>query len=234
MQLSLETSVFRPQPPPLWYVTNGELTVGPVGTGLLMRGVEFGRVPDYCHVRPSRGGWRALNGVREIAALNSKVGLQAPSEDQISAWTRPVERVKDEDELCHTVNWLALAATGAECGMFHYRGRYARTLVTRSVLGPMPNDQLGYELPEGDLVHAAAREHRPVVGPPYGPTEDALAMRFAASSGGVGAAAMIPIFLCGTLTGMLELARPGHAFRRSDLARAERIVQRALRSRAAC
>ena len=74
-------SVFKQTPPPLWYVTNGELTVGPVVTGLLIRGVEFGRVPDYCHVSPFRGDWRTLNSVREIAALNSKVNGTAPSSE---------------------------------------------------------------------------------------------------------------------------------------------------------
>jgi hypothetical protein len=39
---------------------------------------------------------------------------------------------------------------------------------------------------------------------------------------------MIPIFVGNTLMAMLELSRPGHAFRRSDLQRAERIVWRAL------
>ena len=69
MQLQeIPKSVFRLEPPPLWYVTNGELTVGPVVTGLLMRGVEFGRVPDYCHVRTYRGDWRTLSSVREISA----------------------------------------------------------------------------------------------------------------------------------------------------------------------
>jgi len=42
---------------------------------------------------------------------------------------------------------------------------------------------------------------------------------------------MIPIFIGENLTGMLELSRPGHAFRRTDLQRAERIAQRALRTR---
>jgi hypothetical protein len=42
---------------------------------------------------------------------------------------------------------------------------------------------------------------------------------------------MIPVFIGNELTAMLELSRPGHAFRRSDLQRAERIVQRALRQR---
>ena len=47
MQLQeIPKSVFRLEPPPLWYVTNGELTVGPVVTGLLMRGVEFGWKDD--------------------------------------------------------------------------------------------------------------------------------------------------------------------------------------------
>ena len=227
----IPTTVFRPTPPPLWYVTNGELTVGPVVTGLLIKGVEFGRVPEYCQVSPYHGDWRTLNSVREIAALNSKVNGTAPSQEQLLEWTRPVERIKDEAELSHTITWLALMATGAESAMFHYRGRNQRSLITRSVLGPISNERLGYALPEHDLVLKAARQRRPVVGPPYGQTEDALAIRFASSRGGVGAAAMIPIFVGENLTGMLELSRPGHAFRRTDLQRAERIAQRALRTR---
>jgi hypothetical protein len=232
MQLhNIPSSVFRPAPPPLWYVTNGELTVGPVVTGLLIKGVEFGRVPDYCHVSPYHGQWRTLSSVREIAALSSKAGAKAPSADQIAEWSRPVERIKDEEELAHTVTWLSLVTTGAESAMFHYRRRNTKPLVTRSVLGPISNERLGYALPEHDPVLKAARTGRPVVGPPYGPTEDALAIRFAGSRSGVGAAAMIPIFIGENLTAMLELSRPGHAFRKSDLQRAERIVQQAMRMR---
>src|SRR3954471_6987394 len=225
-------SIFKQTPPPLWYVTNGELTVGPVVTGLLIRGVEAGRVPDYCHVSPYHGEWRTLNAVREIAALNSKLNGVAPTPDQLQELARPIERIKDECELSHTVAWLSLMATGAESAMFHYRGRKQRTLITRSVIGPISNERLGFELPESDLVLKAARRRQPVFGPPYGATEDALAIRFASSRGGVGAAAMIPIFIGEQLTAMLELSRPGHAFRRSDLQRAERIAQRAVRPRA--
>lgn len=221
-------TVFRPVPPPLWYVTNGELTVGPVVTGLLTRGVEHGRVPDYCHVRPSHGPWRALTGVREISALSRKANATAPSDEQLAEWGRPVERIRDERELCHTVTWLSLVVTGAECAMLHFRSRSTAALVTRSVLGPISTERLGYALPEDDLLLRAARRGRPIVGPPYGATEDALAMRFAGSKGGAGAVAMIPIFVGGALTATLELSRPGHAFRRTDLQRAERIVQRAL------
>jgi hypothetical protein len=227
----LPVSVFRPQPPPLWYVTNGEITVGPVVTGLLLKGVEYGRVPEYCHVRAMRGDWRKLESVREIAALNSKVGPAPKGFDLLTELARPIERIKDEDELCHDVTALAVIATGAESAMLHYRGRFARSLVTRSVVGPMSHERLGHCLPETDPVLKAARLGRPVMGPPYGPTEDALAIRFASSEGGVGGAAMIPIFIGNTLTAMLELSRPGHAFRRGDLQRAERIVQRTLLKR---
>jgi hypothetical protein len=58
--------------------------------------------------------------------------------------------------------------------------------------------------------------------------EDALALRMASSQGGVGAAAAIPIFWVGSLRLVLELSRPGHAFRRADLRSAETIAQHAL------
>jgi hypothetical protein len=226
-------SLFRPQPPPLWYVTNGELTVGPVLTGLLMRGVEHGRVPEYCHVRALRGTWRQLVSVREIAALNSKVSMlsQPLNHDALSEMSRPFQRIRDEDELCHDVTRLSIMATGAESAMFHFVGRKTRSLTTRCVLGPVSTERVGYTLSEHDLVLRSARLARPVLGPPYGPTEDALAIRFATSKGGVGGAAMIPFYVDGTLMAMLELSRPGHAFRRTDLQRAERIVHRALRQR---
>jgi hypothetical protein len=235
MQLQqIPFSVFKPTPPPLWYVTNGEQTVGPVVTGLLMRGVEAGRVPEYCHVRAYAGGWRKLQGVREIAALTSKVGSapKSPSQQSLADFEPSVRLgIKDEDELCYNLTRLSLFFAGAESAMFHFVGRSSRALTTRCVLGPMSNERLGYTLPEHDLVLKSARAGRPVLGPPYGAAEDALAIRFASSKGGVGGAAMIPIFLDGKLHAMVELSRPGHAFRRADLQRAERIVQRALRQR---
>lgn len=223
-------SVFRPIAPPLWYVSDGDLTVGPVPTKLLLRGVEYGRVPDDCWVRASapEADWRNVLAVREIAALNGKVGPRLPSEEQLVEWTRPAARSRDEEELAHNVTWLSLVATGAESAMFHYRAPRSRHFVTRSIVGPMSHDQFGRLLPEWDPLLEAAKLGRPIMGPPYGPLEDALALRMATSQGGVGAAAMIPIFWRGMLRGLLELSRPGHAFRREDLKTAERIAQHAL------
>jgi hypothetical protein len=226
-------SVFLPQPPPLWYVTNGEHSVGPVVTGMLLRGVEAGRVPDYCHVRVVRGDWRGVNYVREVAALNGRVSSlpAASGREAFMEFSILTGHIKDEDEFLHELAQLALTATSAENAMMHRLDRSTRAMVTRCVLGPMPKDRLGYPLAENDPVLVAARLGRPVFGPPFGPTEDALARRFASSRGGAGAVAMIPIFIGGTMTVMLELSRPGHAFRRTDLQRAERVVERALRLR---
>lgn len=228
----LPSSVFRAAPPPLWYVSNGELTVGPVVTDLLKRGVEHRRVPDHCYVRPLQGDWRTLTGVREVCRLWGMSSTKLPSTEQVTEWSRPMRSMRDEDELWHAVADLAVLATGAECAMLHVRRGSARPLVTRAVSGPISRERLSHALPDEDHVLAAARQRRPVIGPPYGAAEDALAKRFARSQGGVGAAAMIPILVGNALSAMLELSRPGHAFRRADLKRAERLVQRVICNRA--
>jgi hypothetical protein len=231
LQIASTPSVFKRRPPPLWYVTNGDNTVGPVNTSLLVRGVEHGRVPEECQVRAFLGDWRHLLGVREISALSGSRPATEPNHELLAQWCGTVERVRDEEEFAHKVTWLAMAATGAESAMFHFRGRRQYVLVTRAVLGTVSAERLGRPLSEYDLVLRSARQGLPVQGPPYGPVEDELAKRFASSQWGVGAAAMVPFPMDGQLTAMLELARPGHAFRRSDLQRAEQMVQRALRAR---
>ncbi len=230
LQINPTPSVFKPQPPPLWFVTNGDNTVGPVNTSLLLRGVERGRVPVTCHVRAYRGKWRHLLGVREISAMWGKPTSE-PSAELVAHWCGSVEQVRDEEEFAHRAAWLAMAATGAESAMFHYRGPRSLGLVTRAVLGTVSQERHGCLLPENDLVLRCASQGLPVQGPPYGPVEDELAKRFASSQWGVGAAVMVPFHSGGQLTAMLELSRPGHAFRLGDLRRAEHIVRRALLAR---
>jgi hypothetical protein len=220
-------SVLKPNPPPLWYVTNGEITVGPVITTLLVRGVEAGKVPEDCRVSAEYGRWRSLDSVREIAARKRPISRAVEAAEAFRELARSRERIRDQDELCHHLTRMAMFVTGAESAMFHLRYGPQR-FSTRAVLGAMPDGDLNEALPETDLVLKAALLGRPVTGPPYGPAEDALALRFAASAGGVGGAAMLPIFVGHSLMAMLELSRPGHAFRRGDLRQAERIAQRAL------
>jgi hypothetical protein len=221
-------SVIKPNPPPRWFVTNGEVTVGPVLTNLLKRGVAEGMVPDYCHVSPPGGTWRRVEAVREVAALHKAASATATTSEALAELTQATARIRDEDEVCYQVTRLAMLVTGAESAMFHFRERTSRSLVTRCVLGPVSDDLLNEELSPSDLLLHSARMGQPVFGPPYGRAEDALAMRFASTMGGVGGATMIPIFVDDSLRAMLEVSRPGHAFRRDDLQRAERIAFRAL------
>ena len=224
----IRPTVFAPIVPPLWYVSDGELTVGPVSTSLLLRGVEAGKVHEECWVRSSRSYWRNVLAVREVAALAGNVGPRLPSGEQLVEWAGSAQRLRDEEELSHNLGWLALVAAGAESAMVHYRSPRSNRFYTRAIVGPMAMDQFGKPLSGLDPVLCAARLGRPVVGPPYGLVEDALALRMATSQGGVGAAASIPIFWTGSLRVVLELSRPGHAFRREDLKSAERIAQHTL------
>jgi hypothetical protein len=225
-------TVFLPQPPPLWYVTNGERSVGPIVTGLLTRYVDDGQIADSCHVRMPSSRWRDLLAVREIAARHSRVGILPMNwqREAMADLLSRVGRMRDEDEFLYEVTQFALSTTKAESAMLHCLERSSRAMVTRCILGPMPYDRLGHPLPESDLVLQSARLGRPVVGPPWEPAEDALTIRFAASRGGTGAVAMIPISVGGVVTTMLEISRPGRPFRRMDLQRAEQFAQRALRT----
>lgn len=230
LQTYSSPSRFKPQRPPLWYVGNGELTVGRVNTDRLTRGVEHGRVPSYCHVRAFTGDWRKLEEVREIAALNGSVA-NGPTVEQLTEWTRFLQRMRDDDELCHTAAWLCRVLTGAETAIFHYSGPQGSTLFTRSILGPVAHGHVGAPLCEFDLVLRSARRGLAIQGGPSGVLENGLAKRLGANALVGGALAMIPFFAEGQLRAMLELGRPGHAFRRSDLLGVERLVQRALDAR---
>lgn len=231
LQTIVSPSVFRLHPPPLWYVSNGEISVGPVNTTRLLRGVERGRVPGDCQVRAFDGVWRGLGRVREIAALNGKRSSE-PTGAQLAEMGGTIARLRDDELLFHTVVRLCLALTGAEAAMLHYRGRHGRALFTRVVTGPVSNARLGYPLSEFDLVLQAARQGIPVQGPPYGPVENELSKRFETShTGGACAVAMIPILVAGELTAMIELSRQRYAFRCNDLKHAERIGRRAVASR---
>lgn len=233
-------SVIKPNPPPLWYVTNGEVTVGPVVTDLLKRGVAHGAIPEDCRVRRSDGTWQPLETVREVAALQKRPGSPPSFPSGVQAEHQHRVRSRDQDEVCFHVTRLAMLVTGAESAMFHIRERDTRTLRTRCVLGSVSTERLNTELAANDLVLRFACVGRPIFrsldgfsedfGSIAGACEDALAERFH-GAGEVGGAAMIPVFLGRSLRAMLEVSRPGHAFRREDLQRAERIAQRALHQR---
>src|SRR6185295_3348046 len=92
-------SVIKPNPPPLWYVTNGEVTVGPVVTNLLKRGVAEGAIPEACSVRRTDGPWRSLDTVREVAALQRHTGTTVTLAPGDVTEITPQVRSRDQDEV---------------------------------------------------------------------------------------------------------------------------------------
>jgi hypothetical protein len=207
----------RPCPPPLWFVTNGEITVGPVRTGLLLRGVLHGRVPAECHVRELRWrGFRPLDEIREISALRR----DAPASFGVPLGTAArtsnlLVRASDRSEVLLIGLQAALSLTSSSAGLLHIAcdGHF----VTRYACGTLSYERLGARVSNADPVIAWARRGGMVLDAPE-TSELARNVHDRLSHGRrrYEAVAMVP--LCGgdRLVGVLELGRSDHAFRASD------------------
>ena len=77
----------RPSASALWIVSDGDNTVGPIRTELLLRGVKHGRVGS--------DEWRRLDQVREIAGLNGQAG----SIQDFELASRDLMEARDEREV---------------------------------------------------------------------------------------------------------------------------------------
>jgi len=235
------TRLLSAAPPPLWFVTNGEVTVGPVTTNLLLRGIAHERVPDDCLVRERRwSGFRALDSVREVAALRREIatigsvtvpvarygepGVRAcPSTERLRArlaWAR------DPSEVLNLCLLEAVWFTGALVGLVHRRTFPYPGLVTVGTAGPGLGRQMGLPVYRDDPVLALAQEGRSLFGEPGDLASAVVQDRLgglAASSG----VAMVPVHVNGRLYALLELGRPDHAFRDEDVRRVARIARAA-------
>lgn len=218
---------------PGWLVTNGATVVGPVDTGLLLRGVSFGRVPSDCMVRqPSWTDWRFLEEIREFHALKRCKGLfgQAwhPSADFTLPDAREDARIRAQAELLFANDpgevmlfGLRVAAqqTGSEFGLIHrFRAPWVG-MVTSYVMGDELWQQMGSVLRQDDPVVVAACQRRAVMGSQArGLAQAAIARRIGVIAGRrqLRGVAMLPLFGHGRLLGMLELGRTDRSFRAAD------------------
>jgi len=211
--------------PALWYVTNGDTVVGPVGTDLLLRGITSARIPDDCMViQESWGEWRSLLEIRELSAIGP-----VPSWSEGSAATSPrvpaelVERAENAGEALLFAMHAAVTAVRATGGLVHRIREPFVGLVTSSAHGV--DGELGQIIPSHDPALAVAEERKILMGrPTEGPAERAIARRFMAC-GELSGVAMIPVFDGDTLLAMLELARIDHPFRAADTETLHRIAQ---------
>jgi len=213
-----------PKSAPEWLVSNGGVTVGPVRTDLLLRGVIHGRVPSSAWVRQTGWqNWRELGKIREVSALVRVLERRVdeptlkPSSLQDSA--EAVSQANDAGEALLIALHAAAHATSATVGLAH-RVREPLLLPTTSCLFEAPSDRLGEVLPWFDPAFTLARSGRGrlLVGAgERGGVQQAVAARL---SPGVPLAgvAVLPIMVNGQLCAMLELGRSDHPFRTTDSA----------------
>jgi hypothetical protein len=218
------------RPPPLWFVSNGDTTVGPVRTDLLCRGVWFGRIPEDCWVRElTWRTWRSLDQIREVRSV-----LQAQAAGEIimpDVGSRPsIPRLRKQFGMAIGASEVLSLALGESCnvtgsafGAVHRAWVKNGPPFTSCVRGIGMISRLGEPISREDpSLTLAITGGLVVAAPESGKAEKAIAKRFGhpVDLGGV---AMIPITLGQHLVAVLELGRLCHAFRSSDVVQLESI-----------
>lgn len=235
MQLSI-TGARRVQPPPLWFVTNGEITVGPVRTGLLLRGVVHGRIPEDCLIRELRWkSWRGLAQIREIRALRQRqawgiLAADTPAPPNAANADLVLRHAGETREaLLFSLN-MAVKRTGASVGLLHRVEMPWSEPVTSCAHGPGMHGLLSASLPDADLMLGAARARRIVIGrPDESAVHRAASQRLDGDDRPLRGVLMAPICAGRELLAMIELGRTDHSFRTADAMALEAIVGAAVR-----
>ncbi len=233
--MQLAATKFRSTTPPLWYVSNGETTVGPVRTDLLVRGVWFDRIPPDCQVREARWmAFRAMDQVREVAAARRarslgfagpRVRLGAPRSEDLA---RCFACATDPREVITFLLNEVIERTGAEFGVIHRAVARYGFPVTACVRGPGLVEQLGQAVSVDDPSITLARTGRLVFGAPEdGFIERRIALRLGQPRALRGVA-LLPVITSGQLVAVLELGRRDHAFRRRDVQIAQALKDAAI------
>ena len=223
--MQLNCDPFAHPSPPQWLVTNGTVTVGPVRTELLLRGVLHGRVPSDSMVREvGWQNWRQVGQIREVCALKrvldrtlDEPSAQVQGVQGLREGAQAVAAASDAGEALLIALHAAAHATSATVGLAH-RVRDPLRLPTTSCVFESSLEVLGEVLPWFDPAFALARSGGLVLGPASaGAVERAINGRLS-NGAPLRGVAMLPICVAGRLCAMLELGRSDHPFRLSDAA----------------
>ncbi|MEI9949202.1 MAG: hypothetical protein WDO74_09510 [Pseudomonadota bacterium] len=149
---------------PEWLVCNGGVTVGPVRTELLLRGVIHGRVPSSAWVRQTGWqNWRELGKIREVSALTRvlerRVDEPTLEPGSLQESVEAIAQAADAGEALLIALQAAVRATSATVGLAH-RVREPLLLPTTSCLFEASSERLGEVLPWFDPAFALARTGR--------------------------------------------------------------------------
>ena len=226
-------------PPPLWYVSNGDATVGPVRTNTLLRGVSYGRVPGDSYVREwAWGDWRKIEQIREVRSLRQHQKMRGGAWHPSQSWAPPGPReqamartqdavapAQDRGEVLLLALQAALDETRSVVGLIH-RFRSPGGMVTSYGVGPGMADRLGQMVPTYDDALGAACQKRAVMGSQgRGSAQRAVLQRLSVPGIDVFAIAMLPIVSQGRLIAMLEIGRAERRYRVGDKARFEGVAR---------
>lgn len=220
MQLVLHA---KTSPTALWVVSNGEITIGPVRTELLLRGIRHGRVPLDCQVRAAGSDeWRPLDELREVAALQGQPG----SVGDFQRAAAEIAAAEDEQEVLLLLLHGAAGATRATRGLIHRQRPPVRLPGTSYSFGGL-DDRLGSVLSFQDPAYHLALNGHTLAGSP----EDGLAERIVAERLGdphLAGILMVPVTHGTELAAMLELGREDRSFRLSDIDALSRLATLAI------
>jgi len=210
------------RPPPLWFVTNGEATVGPVKTDLLQRGVIHRRIPEDCLVRElTWRTWRPLHEIREVRAVQD--GFRPVLTRSHAELVERLSRAQDAAEVLSLALHECVELTGASFGLVHRAISSRRVAVTTCVRGLGMTRFLGADLRDDSAVDYARAGGIVVASPSAGNVERCIGERFGAPPD-LGGVAMLPVSIGRELLAIIELGRVGHAFRASDTALLEKVA----------
>jgi hypothetical protein len=220
MQLLLHA---KTNPTALWIVSNGEVTIGPVRTELLLRGIRHGRVPLDCQVRAHDSDeWRPLDALREVAALQGQPGSLGDFQRAASE----IGAARDERELFMMLLHGAAAATRASCGLVHRQRPPVRLPVTSYSYGGL-EDALGSVISYQDPVYTLALGGQTLAGAPNdGVAERVVAGRLGSEE--LAGVLMVPVTHGTELAALLELGRDDRSFRLSDIDALSRLATLAI------
>jgi hypothetical protein len=214
-----------------WYVTNGEIVVGPVGTNLLLRGVAAGKVPDDCKLwRHPWPFWRSLASVREVRALRAAQARLGATWEPSATWTPPpassalvgatrwIASGSDEQEVVGLTLQAVAHELRATSGLAHRPERRLGSLVTRSAIGEGVGDRLGEAVPPWDRAMRVARLGATVIERPDAKPAGLASLDRLGAGEGMGGVALAPIYFGPRLVAILELGKRERPFRASDRA----------------
>lgn len=203
-------------PAPAWLVSNGEVTVGPVETDLLVRGVLSGKIPADCRVSMDGAQWRPVEQVREVrrarAPLDGADALLPGSIRHAIEWLSDARAVQEAFSLAL---FGACLLTGAQVGILHRRRSPFEAPVVAASSGPVACG-VGTPLPRHDQALSAAESGEPTLLRPEG--SDAARVMAARLSPGrtLAGLALVPIRAPLDVVGVIELGRFDHPFRTHD------------------